>query len=83
MGSKSSEEEHQKAMRRMKVDEDWVLDMVLQVGRRNTFVMMLSEDVMPRYRYDPPPLAMPNPILLLPGMVALVHPRCTRDCDPR
>lgn len=60
MGSKVSKEEHEEAMQRMKAYEDWVLDTVLQMGKRNTFVVMQSEDVTPKYRDDPLPLVSPK-----------------------
>ncbi|KAI4092830.1 MAG: hypothetical protein L6R37_007510 [Teloschistes peruensis] len=60
VGSKVSKEEHEEAMQRMKAYEDWVLDTVLQMGKRNTFVVMQSEDVTPKYRDDPLPLVSPK-----------------------
>ncbi|KAL8833573.1 MAG: hypothetical protein Q9170_004188 [Blastenia crenularia] len=55
IGSKISIEEHEEAMRRMSVYKEWFLNTVMEVGKRNSFVVMQSEDVVPRYRDDPPP----------------------------
>lgn len=56
-------------MQRMKVYKDWVLETLLQVGKRNTFVVMQSEDVIPKYRDDPPPLVFLNFIRLGRGIL--------------
>ncbi|KAL8948507.1 MAG: hypothetical protein Q9222_005310 [Ikaeria aurantiellina] len=60
VGSRISREEHEEAMRRMKVYKEWFLGTVMQVGERNSFVVMQSEDVSPKYRDDPPPSVPPN-----------------------
>ena len=42
-------------MLRMNVYKEWFLNTVMQVGKRNTLVVMQSEDVEPKYREDDPP----------------------------
>lgn len=60
VGSKVSREEHEEAMRRMDVYKDWFSETIMQVGKSNSFVVMQSEDVIPKYRDDPGPLVFPN-----------------------
>lgn len=67
MGSKISREEHEEAMRCMNVYKDWFLDKVMQVGKKHSFVVMQSEDVIPRYRDDPPPSVSPPSFTLQSG----------------
>jgi len=42
-------------MRRLDIYAQWWLDTVLEVGTKNTVVVMQSEDVKPNYRDDAPP----------------------------
>ena len=55
IGSAITREEHEDAMLRMNVYKLWFLESVMQVGKKNTMVVMQSEDVEPKYRKDPPP----------------------------
>ncbi|KAG8529751.1 uncharacterized protein KY384_005232 [Bacidia gigantensis] len=54
VGSKISDEMHMEAMRRVSVYKNWFLNIVMRVGETDTFVVMQSEDVTPKYRDDPP-----------------------------
>ncbi|KAL8899111.1 MAG: hypothetical protein Q9207_006362 [Kuettlingeria erythrocarpa] len=55
VGSTISQKDHEEAMRRLEVYKDWFLNDVMEVGKRNSFVVMQSEDVTPKYRDDLPP----------------------------
>ena len=55
-----SKEAHEEAMRRMDVYKTWFLKVVMQMEKTNTFIVMQSEDVSPKYRDDPPPSASPT-----------------------
>lgn len=55
VGSTISHKDHEEAMGRLRVYKDWLLNDVMQVGKRNSFVVMQSEDVTPKYRDDLPP----------------------------
>lgn len=55
VGSTITKEEYEESMRRMNVYKQWFLDVVMQVGVKNSFVVMQSEDVTPKYRDDSPP----------------------------
>ena len=50
-----TKEDHEESLRRLDVYKGWFLDTVMQVGIKTSFVVMQSEDVMPKYRDDPPP----------------------------
>lgn len=56
IGSTVTKEQHQEAMQRMDVYKQWFLKVVMQSGVKNSFVVMQSEDVGPKYRDDLPPL---------------------------
>ena len=55
IGSTGTSEDYKEAVRRMDVYKQWFLEEIFQVGKVNTFVVMQSEDVVPKYRDDPPP----------------------------
>ena len=55
IGSTVTKEEHEESMRRIDVYKQWFLEEVMQVGVKNSLVIMQNEDVEPKYRDDPPP----------------------------
>lgn len=55
VGSIVTKEEHEESMRRMTVYKQWFFDVVMQVGVKDSFVIMQSEDVELKYKDDPPP----------------------------
>ncbi|KAF2252332.1 amidase signature enzyme [Trematosphaeria pertusa] len=55
IGKQYTHAQHQEGMRRMNVYEGWWRHRILEVGKKNTLVVMMSEEVAPRYRDDPPP----------------------------
>lgn len=56
IGKDITAEEHEDAMQRMRVYEQWFLKEVMQVEKFSSFLMSQSEDVKPMYRDDLPPL---------------------------
>ena len=57
VGKQCTHEQHDEGMHRIKVYGDWFLNTVMQIGKKNTYVIIQSEDVRPNYRDDPPPYA--------------------------
>jgi hypothetical protein len=55
VGKEYTQEQFNEGMRCFDVYAKWWLDTVLEVGKKDTLVVMQSEDVKPNYRDDAPP----------------------------
>ncbi|KAF2229188.1 amidase signature enzyme, partial [Viridothelium virens] len=55
IGASISKEEHEEGLHRLEVYKRWFLDRGMEVGKKNTLVIMQSEDVKPNYRDDQHP----------------------------
>lgn len=55
IGKQYSEEQFNEGIRRLDVYKQWWLHTILETGKKDTLVVMQSEDVKPNYRDDPPP----------------------------
>ena len=58
IGSTITPEAHAHAMERIEVYKTWFIETFL--SSENSYIVMRSEDVTPKYRDDPPPYKLPN-----------------------